>query len=466
MPTRRDLLLTGAAAGAVAALGRPLAAAEADGFAVIEARPATVQLAPDGYAPTGIWGFDGRAPGPVLRAAQGGRLQRRFRNALPQASSIHWHGIRSANAMDGVPGLTQAAVGPGGTFDYDLLLPDAGTYWYHSHNRSVEQVARGLHGALIVDEPAADRPDVDRDEVMVLDDWLLDPESAQLDTDFAAAHDRSHGGRIGNLTTTNGLFDRSMPVRRHERLRLRLINAANARIFSLGLVGFEGWTVALDGMPLATPEPVADAVLLGPGQRADLIVDVVAGEGESAYLARMEADRAAPQVTFPVRGAAGLARRGPPAALPANPEDAIELGADALSLSLEMEGGAMGRLRQAAWNGQVRDAAALARENQFWAFNGTVGLTDTPLARIDRGRSARVEIVNNTAFPHAMHLHGMHFREVLADGGLGPLRDTALIFGEERREIAFVAANPGDWAFHCHMLSHADAGMMTWIRVT
>jgi FtsP/CotA-like multicopper oxidase with cupredoxin domain len=120
---------------------------------------------------------------------------------------------------------------------------------------------------------------VDRDEVLVLDGWRLDPETVQIAAGFEAPHDLSHGGRIGNLTTTKGSFDLSRPVRRHERLRLRLVNAANARIFVLGLDGLEGWTVALDGMPLVAPEPVAEPFPLGPGQRADLIVDVTAEAG-------------------------------------------------------------------------------------------------------------------------------------------------------------------------------------------
>ena len=74
-------------------------------------------------------------------------------------------------------------------------------------------------------------------------------------------------------------------------------------------------------------------------------------------------------------------------------------------------------------------------------------------------------LANDTAFQHAMHLHGHHFREVRPNGSLGPLRDTILVAPDETREIAFVADNPGEWAFHCHMLSHASAGMMSRITV-
>ncbi|WP_373051077.1 multicopper oxidase family protein [Thalassovita aquimarina] len=463
MTTRRGFLL--GATGALAMAGLPGGArSQSGGFPVLQARQASAQLAPSSYPKTDIWGYDGLIPGPALRVRQGGRVQRSFHNGLQQASSVHWHGIRIDNAMDGVPGLTQEAVPPGATFDYDFVAPDAGTYWYHAHNRSVEQVARGLYGALIVEEAAG--PDIDREETLILDDWRLNPETAQIDPDFTSFHDLSHAGRLGNLITTNGQHDLSVGVRKNERLRLRLINAANAKIFALALSGFEGWTVALDGMPLKTPEPVSDVVLLGPGQRADLIVDVTAEDGETAYLLRAENEQVFSQAAFPVGGVAAAARRPAPDALPPNPNMQFPDLAEAERLRLNMEGGAMGRLDAAILDGNRKTFRQLADSRQFWAFNGTVGMTDTPLAEIARGRAVRLEIVNDTVFPHAMHLHGMHFREVLEDGTFGPLRDTLLTFRGERREIAFVADNPGDWLFHCHMLSHAASGMMTWLRVT
>lgn len=463
MQTRRHFMASSAAATALIGF-LPRQAMATVSFETLEAMSASVQLAPDGYPATDIWGYGGTAPGPILRVAQGGRLQRRFVNSLPQASSIHWHGIRIDNAMDGVPGLTQAAVEPGDGFDYDFTLPDAGTYWYHSHNRSTEQVARGLHGALIVEEGTP--PDIDREEVFVLDDWLIDPETGQIPGDFESPHARSHAGRMGNLILTSGIFDKTMTVQRNERLRLRLINAANARIFVLGLIGLEGWTMALDGMPLPAPEPLDEVLVLGPGQRADLIVDVTAEEGGTAYLARVNEARGAAQVTFQVRGQASLARRGIPDALPPNPGHVIDLSGDSVNLTLNMEGGAMGGLREAMFNGEQVGFRELAQANQFWAFNGMVGLPDSPMATLDRGQIVRLTISNDTAFPHAMHLHGMHFREVLTDNTLGPMRDTLLMDSSERREIAFAADNPGDWLLHCHMLSHAASGMMTWVRVT
>jgi len=125
----------------------------------------------------------------------------------------------------------------------------------------------------------------------------------------------------------------------------------------------------------------------------------------------------------------------------------------------------MGSLDAAILAGERKTFQSLVQANQFWAFNGIIGMTETPFLETSLGQTVRLEIFNDTVFPHAMHLHGMHFREVLKDGTLGSLRDTLLTFGGETREIAFMANNPGDWLFHCHMLSHADSGMMTWLKV-
>jgi len=461
MLTRRHFLGTAAASAMVSLPQNSLAAKGA--FQTLDARVQDVQLAPPSYAQTEIWGYDGRMPGPEIRLPQGQRVQRTLKNNLPQATSIHWHGIRSDNAMDGVAGLTQEAVAIGAGFDYDFQVPDAGTYWYHAHNRSTEQVARGLYGALIVEE--TDAPDVDREEVLVLDDWLLNPETAQIDPEFTARHARSHAGRRGNFVATNGRYQLSLPVVQNERLRLRLINAANARIFVLKLAGLEGWIVALDGMPLPTPQPVTKELLLAPGQRIDLFVDVTADVGESAHLLRIDDEKGVSQVAFPVIALGTRARRETPLSLPPNPDQEVTGLDDALRARLNMAGGAMGSLDAAILEGERKTFQSLVDANQFWAFNGIIGMTETPMLQADLGQTIRLEIFNDTVFPHAMHLHGMHFREVLTDGALGPLRDTLLTFGGDTREIAFMANNPGDWLFHCHMLSHADSGMMTWLKV-
>ena len=107
----------------------------------------------------------------------------------------------------------------------------------------------------------------------------------------------------------------------------------------------------------------------------------------------------------------------------------------------------------------------MAAQGKVWAFNGVADFPAEPLMELATGETARIAIVNETAWPHAMHLHGHHFRKIEADGTTGPLRDTILVDREETAEIGFVADNPGDWLLHCHMPEHAEGGMETWVRV-
>lgn len=428
----------------------------------LTARKARVQLAPEGYPATEVWAYDGTLPGPVIRLPQGGRVTRQLVNALDVPTSIHWHGIRIDNAMDGVAGLTQAPAAPGESFDYDFEVPDAGTYWYHAHTNSMEQVGRGLAGALIVEE--ASPPEVDRDEILMLDDWLLDPETGQFMEPFAHPMMMSHGGRSGNLVGVNGDFAPRLDVRQGERLRLRLINAANARIFALRLQGLTGWAVALDGMPLEAPE-AAEEIVLAPAQRVDLIVDVTAEPGAPAALLMQGAEEDWQALVEITVGAGSPPRETPPTALPANPRSAPPDLSKARQFDMVMEGGAMAGMESAIFEGQELDFRALIERGQFWALAGQAGLPERPFASLARGEVARIRFTNRTAFAHGMHLHGMHFREVGADGTLGPLRDTILSLPDVPLEIAFTADNPGKWLLHCHMLAHAASGMNSWIEV-
>ncbi|MHA6262631.1 multicopper oxidase family protein [Arenibacterium sp. CAU 1754] len=455
--TRRKFLASVAAGMALPRL------ATANEFATLTAQIAYQQLAPSDYPKTEIWGFDGTTPGPEIRVAQGARVRRHLANLLPQATSVHWHGIRIDNAMDGVPGLTQDAVPPGEQFTYDFVAPDAGTYWYHAHNRSFEQVARGLYGALIVEEP--DAPDVDHDLALTIDDWRLDQDTLAIAEPFENFHDLSHAGRLGNIASVNGQFDPATDVRRHDRLRLRLINAANARIFDVGLSGFEGWLVALDGMPLETPVRVTGAFTLAPAQRADLIVDVTAEAGESADLLSVERDGGYGLMQFNV-GPGAQARRPDPAPLAPNAMPALTNAVAAPLHTLTMQGGAMRGLPPSQLRGITMQPRELAELGKFWALNGIVDRAKDPFLSIEKGTLHRIALVNETAFPHAMHLHGHHFRAISDDGTLGPWRDTLLVQPNATRQIALLGDNPGDWLLHCHMLGHAMAGMTTWFRVT
>lgn len=404
----------------------------------LRAEPVTAQILPDGDGMTEMLGLNGKTPGPELRIRQGETLNVQFQNNSGAPSALHWHGIRIDNAMDGVPDLTQDVVPDGGTFDYSFVAPDAGTFWYHSHNRSWEQVAKGLYGPLIVEEP--NPPRVDHDITVTVDDWRLDEDGTMMDG-FGNMHDFAHAGRLGN-------FARAIPsvseVRRGDRVRIRLINAATARVFPLKVSGIDGRIVALDGFPLSKTTELGQ-LEMAPAQRIDIIADVTAdvvfdfptneGPYEMGRIA-MTGENDTPIdddiEPLPVHG------------LPTPKADPDQ------SLRLTMQGGAMSA-------GHAGD--------DVWAFNGTSGMPDKPWATFKTGETARLTLANDTSWPHGIHLHGHHFHEVKLDSSLGPLRDTTLIQRGESRDIVCVFDNPGKWLIHCHMLGHQASGMKTWVEV-
>jgi FtsP/CotA-like multicopper oxidase with cupredoxin domain len=270
--TRRSLL-SGAAGLSLASLLPPSALA-AD--LKLTARPARVPLVGGQQPETAVWAYNETVPGPEIRARQGDRIRVAVENRLAEETTVHFHGIRLPNAMDGVPHLTQHPIAPGQTFVYEFDVPDAGTYWYHPHINSAVQVGRGLSGAFIVEERAP--IEVDRDLTWTLCDWRLLPD-AQIRDDFRNRHDMAHNGRVGNTVTINGRVPDAIAVRRGERIRLRLINAANARIFGLRFAGHHPMVIAYDGQPIA-PHAATGSVVLGPAMRIDLIVDMTGRPGE------------------------------------------------------------------------------------------------------------------------------------------------------------------------------------------
>ncbi len=455
---RRQFLLAAGASFASSSLAlKPTTAASNSGASasgpqaaspqLLTAEPIDAQILPEGNPATPMLGYNGSSPGPVLRVKQGAMLKAKLVNAFDQGTAVHWHGLRSDNAMDGVAGLTQEAVAPGDSFDYALSAPDAGTYWYHAHNRSWEQVARGLYGPLIVEE--ASPPDVDRDVIVMVDDWRL-METGTLAPGFANMHDQAHQGRLGNFA--KALIDDNSPVRKGDRLRLRLINVATDRVFPLALAGVAGKVVALDGMPLAEPQDLAD-LLLAPAQRVDVIADVTADpeQGQSVQIGAPMRDGVYELGTLAVEGLNSQRTASPIAALPLNAMPKPDDYAAVLDIELRLQGGAM--------------SPGAATLTDIWGFNGQSGMSDAPYHRFKRGQWARIRMVNESVFAHGIHLHGHHFYELEATGKLGAFRDTTLVDPRQELRILCKFDNPGAWLLHCHMLGHQASGMKTWLEV-
>jgi FtsP/CotA-like multicopper oxidase with cupredoxin domain len=277
---RRRLLLAGgavAAAGLVPAILRPAQAAEPTH--TLTPGPGQARMVGDEYPETTVWAYNGRVPGPEIRVRQGDRLRIAVTNRLAEETTVHWHGIRVPNAMDGVPHMPLPPIAPGETFTYAFNAMDAGTFWYHPHMRSHEQVGRGLYGALIIEE--REPIQVDRDVTWVLGDWRL-KKDASISNDFGNMMDASHNGRIGNTPTINGQLLEDFPVRAGERIRLRLINAANARIFGLRFQEHRPMVVAIDGHPVEPHEPEGGRVVLAPAMRIDLVLGMTGNPGDRA----------------------------------------------------------------------------------------------------------------------------------------------------------------------------------------
>jgi FtsP/CotA-like multicopper oxidase with cupredoxin domain len=460
MISRRTFIKAGAAGLAIGAGIEPALASVASTYQLV-ASGGAVKFASDQESPTRVMHYNQSIPGPLLRLAQGRETVIRFENALDEASSVHWHGLRIDNAMDGVPGMTQQAVAPGDSFEYRLAPPDAGTYWYHTHQRSWAQMALGLAGVLVVEE--ASPPLVDQDLIFAIDDWRLD-EDMQIDRQsLGALHDWAHAGRMGNVITVNGQTAKSYRVAQGERLRLRLVNIANARVMNLLFNEPLLAVIAIDGQPVEPYAPQDGRVQLAPGQRVDLIIDMMSAPGQRSLIEVVIGEYAYEIASFDY--AKTVRREQPlrtPIRLEPNPLQRLQLPDKFMHVPMHMEGGAMGGLRSALYDGRQLNVRELVKQGKIWAINGVADLPREPLFRVERGTAVSLDVNNDNRWPHAMHLHGHHFIDQKTPG---IWRDTALFSGGEQGWMRFIADNPGKWLLHCHMVEHMAGGMVTWFEV-
>jgi FtsP/CotA-like multicopper oxidase with cupredoxin domain len=429
--SRRGLLGAGAAAVVTAAMPRGSARASTTRDYRIAPGTAHAPLAGPGYPSTEVWAYGGSVPGPEIRLRQGERLRVAVENRLAEATTAHWHGVRVPNAMDGVPHLTQPPIEPGNAFVYEFAVPDAGTYWYHPHQRSFEQVARGLYGALVVEER---KPiEVDRDVLWVLGDWRLLPD-ASISGDFGNAMETGMAGRIGNTVTVNGRVTDTFAVRTGERLRLRLVNAAPARIFGLEFRGHRPLVIALDGQPVAPHEPDGGRVVLGPAQRADLVLDLTRAPGSRATVADTFYRGLEYRLLDLVYYAEPLPERPPdlPTTLAANTMPEPDLGT-AERHEVVLGGGMMsGGMMAGGMGGMMGGMGHGGGMGMAWTFNGVAAAEHDmrPMLALRLGRSYVLALANETAWWHPIHLHGHSFRVLTRNGAATRFRewrDTVLI---------------------------------------
>ncbi len=454
----------------------------------LEAREVNWELAPGKTVKA--MAYNARVPGPELRLREGERVRIVLKNALPEPTTIHWHGIDVPNPMDGVPGITQKRVEPGETFVYEFEARPAGTRWYHTHVEEHRQLDLGLAAPLII-EPA--RPDpfpFDREYTLVLDDWATGIGRPLPSTREGTAGGRGGmggmmsmmgggmggmmGGGMGGMMggpggghapaydtmTINGkAYPATEPltVRKGERVRLRLVNASSDHTHVVRLGGHRLQVTHTDGNPLVQAVEV-DALPIAPSERYD--VQFVADRPGAwlLYCAQPGHPGAGEQVLVVYEGHEQ-----------ATPEPAVE-----------------GVAGSSLWHyrlGRGRDVLPrhTGRERGFdlvlgggmmgsdvWTINGKQFPQTDPL-HLRKGDLARVRFENHSMEAHPMHLHGQSFRVLSVNGRRLPaplVKDSVDVEAHMGSlDLEFIAHNPGDWFFHCHKPMHMDGGMITLVKI-
>ncbi|MEK7141427.1 MAG: multicopper oxidase domain-containing protein, partial [Patescibacteria group bacterium] len=210
--------------------------------------------------------YNGSIPGPTLKIPQGATVTVNFKNDTDVANTIHSHGVRMANAFDGVPDVTQKAVLPGESFTYTLTFPDAGVYWYHPHMRDDYAIELGLYGNFLVTPKSPTYwSSADREVVVFLDDILI--ESGKIAPFYKDGSDRALMGRFGNTMLINGETDYALSVKKDEVVRFYFTNSASVRPFNLVIEGAKMKLVGGDNGAYEREE-WKDSVLITPSERA------------------------------------------------------------------------------------------------------------------------------------------------------------------------------------------------------
>ena len=441
-----------------------------------------------------MYAYDGQIPGPRLELTQGSTVMVRFRNQTDLPSSIHWHGLRLGNANDGVPGLTQPAVPPGGEFVYRVHAPDAGLFWYHPHHRGDVAQDLGLAGNILVRGPADGRAGA-RDVYLMLDDLLMQERGLVPYGREAATH--ALMGRFGNVLLINGTENWRLKARTGETVRLHLTNAASARTFnvSLGDAGLE--VLGSDAGMFSAPRPVA-SVVIAPSER--YVVEArFARPGKHALVNRVRAiDRMTGRFfaevdTLGLVTVTGKARHRVSAAPRIGSDSLIELVRAfrhrvpdrviiltlrtrnlpfALIQALRLD---TAFVQPVEWTSTMpmMDWLSTARQVSWALRDSASGAEGMALNwRVPRGKPLVVRLLNDKHVLHPMghpiHLHGQRFLMLARNGvpNADPVwKDTVLVPAGGTVDLLVDTSNPGKWMLHCHIAEHLEAGMHTVLTV-
>ncbi|MBR2689098.1 MAG: multicopper oxidase family protein [Aquamicrobium sp.] len=394
---------------------------------------------------------------PVLRMKKGAAFAARLVNGIDEPTTIHWHGIRVPNKMDGVPFLVQPYVYTGDQFDYAFTPPDAGTFWYHPHCNTLIQMGHGLTGVIVVENPSD--PEFDAEVVLNLRDWRLGGDGQFIEQ--YRPRDAARTGTFGTVRTANWIEQPQYDAPSGGLVRLRVAITDVTRIYSFRVQGADATVIAIDGNPLPKPFPL-DLIQLGPGQRLELAIRMPDKEGALVSLEDIRGTKSAVLATLRSSGASLRRDARDLAPLEANPIEHVDV-ASAQHIRLALS---------ATAENVAADSICGSLGYSFWAINKVPWPGDTPdptapLAELKLGKSYVIDMENLTPHAHPIHLHGMSFTVLSSSKRqVQPLiSDTYLIQADEKVQLGFVADNPGDWLLHCHIIEHQKTGMTSYLRV-
>ena len=411
----------------------------------LEARPAKKRYV--NAAPTSVWTYNGTVPGPLIEGTMGDELIVHFKNSLPEETTIHWHGVRLPAVMDGTIAM-QSPIPPGGTFEYRFELKDPGLFWFHPHVRSDSQVEKGLYGVIRVRAP--DEITADHEGILVLDDVQVLPDGTlptYLDDQSKML------GRQGNVLLVNGQVLPTLRWRAGATERLRIVNVANGRFFNLSIPGYRWRVIGTDGGLISQPYDT-DSLLISPGERYDVMVLVMGSPGVETLLMNDPYDRghetggqpASALAKFVVSDEPPLTGRTLPEVFPTL--ERLEDGPSDHRITLD-EG--------------IKDGELVFTINDATFPN-------VPAISIPAQAIRRIEVQNASEMDHPLHIHGTFFQVLRKNGSPAPSellanKDTVLVPKESSLTLVARFDEPGRWMYHCHVLEHAEGGMMGELHV-
>jgi FtsP/CotA-like multicopper oxidase with cupredoxin domain len=406
--------------------------------------------------PTTTWGYSGAFLGPTLRARAGESVEVHVDNALGEDTSVHWHGMHLPAAMDGGPHQMIAA---GGSWvpSFEIDQP-AATLWYHPHphGQTERHVYQGLAGLFLLDDEASDAAPLPRE--YGVDDLpiILQDRSFDADDQFELRDDGSEPGMLGDTVMINGVVGPYARVET-ERVRLRVLNGSTARTYTLQMADARALVlVAVDGGLLAEPVEL-DRIRLAPGERAELVVGVEAGE--TLMLRSIPSE---------------MGSIAAPATTGANDEfDLLELRVDdELRESPEPEWTAKDGIGAQNLVFDLDEAEAAATRS-FELEDRQINGEQMDMDRIDEVVQVDTteiwEVRSVDLLPHSFHVHDVQFRVLDVDGEEPPAelrgpKDTIYLEPRRRYRLLLAFERYADpqmpYMYHCHMLLHEDGGMM------